>query len=103
MTRPSTGRALIDLPVATGRLPLSTSPQVIFVSWLLRSFTGSADPPPLLLFAITGSAELPEALPRHETAHAALLTDILDAVHGSSPAAKGQRPSPKPTSSAPPS
>jgi LuxR family transcriptional regulator, maltose regulon positive regulatory protein len=44
----------------------------------------------VLPFAITGSAELLEALPRHETAHAALLTDILDVVHGSSLAAKDQ-------------
>ena len=42
----------------------------------------------VLPFAITGSAELLEALPRHETAHAALLTDILDVVHGSSLAAE---------------
>jgi LuxR family maltose regulon positive regulatory protein len=41
----------------------------------------------ILPFAITGSAELLETLPRHETAHAALLTDILDVMHGSSPAA----------------
>jgi LuxR family maltose regulon positive regulatory protein len=33
---------------------------------------------------MTGSGELLEALPRHETAHAALLADILDVVHGSS-------------------
>jgi LuxR family transcriptional regulator, maltose regulon positive regulatory protein len=46
----------------------------------------------VLPFAITGSAELLEALPRHETAHAALLTDILDVVHGSSLAAKDQSP-----------
>src|SRR5439155_760847 len=31
----------------------------------------------VLPFAITGSADLPEAPPRHETAHAALLADIL--------------------------
>jgi LuxR family maltose regulon positive regulatory protein len=37
----------------------------------------------VLPFAITGSAELLEALPRHETAHAALITDILDVLHGS--------------------
>jgi LuxR family transcriptional regulator, maltose regulon positive regulatory protein len=49
----------------------------------------------ILPFAITGSAELLEALPRHETAHAALLTDILDVMHGSSLAAQGQRPSPR--------
>jgi LuxR family maltose regulon positive regulatory protein len=54
-----------------------------------------AEPDRLVLpFAITGSAELLEALPRHETAHAALLTDILDILHGSSPAAKDQSPSP---------
>jgi len=38
----------------------------------------------VLPFAMTGSAELLEALPRHETAHAALLTDILDILRGSS-------------------
>jgi len=44
----------------------------------------------VLPFAITGSAELLEGLPRHETAHAALLTDILDVVHGSPVPAKDQ-------------
>src|SRR6266487_3166234 len=48
----------------------------------------------ILPFAMTGSAGLLEALPRHETAHAALLTDILDVLHGSSPAAPNQSPSP---------
>jgi LuxR family transcriptional regulator, maltose regulon positive regulatory protein len=38
----------------------------------------------VLPFAMTGSRELLEALPRHETAHAALLADILDVLHGSS-------------------
>ncbi len=47
----------------------------------------------VLPFAITGSRELLEALPRHETAHAALLADILDVMHGSSLAAHGQQPS----------
>jgi LuxR family transcriptional regulator, maltose regulon positive regulatory protein len=48
----------------------------------------------ILPFAMTGSAGLLEALPRHQTAHAALLTDILDVLHGSSPAAKEQSSSP---------
>ena len=39
---------------------------------------------------MTGSRELLEALPRRETAHAALLADILDVLHGSSPAAREQ-------------
>ena len=43
---------------------------------------------------MTGSAELLEALPRHETAHAALLAEILDVLHGSSPAAQEQSSSP---------
>jgi len=47
----------------------------------------------VLPFAMTGSRELLEALPRHETAHAALLADILDVMHGSSPAAENQPPS----------
>jgi LuxR family transcriptional regulator, maltose regulon positive regulatory protein len=42
---------------------------------------------------MTGSRELLDALPRHETAHAALLADILDVLHGSS-AAEEQFPLP---------
>ena len=38
----------------------------------------------VLPFAMTGSLDLLEAMPRHETAHAALLTDILDVMRGSS-------------------
>jgi LuxR family maltose regulon positive regulatory protein len=38
----------------------------------------------VLPFAMIGSVELFEAIPRHETAHAALLTDILDVMRGSS-------------------
>jgi LuxR family transcriptional regulator, maltose regulon positive regulatory protein len=49
----------------------------------------------VLPFAMTGSAKLLEALPRHETAHAALLADILDVLHGSSLAANDQHPSPQ--------
>jgi LuxR family maltose regulon positive regulatory protein len=48
----------------------------------------------VLPFAMTGSRELIEALPRYQTAHAALLADILDVVHGSSPAAKEESPLP---------
>jgi LuxR family maltose regulon positive regulatory protein len=48
----------------------------------------------ILPFAMTGSAGLLEALPRHQTAHAALLADILDVLHGSSPAAKETSSSP---------
>jgi len=46
----------------------------------------------ILPFAMTGSLELLEAMPRHETAHAALLTDILDVMRGSS-IAPGHEPS----------
>ena len=50
-----------------------------------------AEPDRLILpFVMTGSAALLEALPRHQTAHAALLADILDVLHGSSPAARQQ-------------
>ncbi|MHB9863372.1 helix-turn-helix transcriptional regulator [Streptomyces sp. YIM S03343] len=44
----------------------------------------------VLPFAMTGSRELLEELPRHQTAHGALLADILDVLHGSSPAATEQ-------------
>jgi len=56
-----------------------------------------AEPDRLVLpFAMTGSGELLETLPRHETAHAALLADILDVVHGSSLAAQDRSASPQP-------
>ena len=56
-----------------------------------------AEPDRLVLpFAMTGAAELLEALPRHQTAHAALLADILDVVHGASLPANDQPPSPPP-------
>ena len=52
---------------------------------------GLAEPDRLVLpFVMTESGELLEALPRHETAHAALLTGILDVLHGSSLAAQDQ-------------
>src|SRR6266540_4368810 len=55
-----------------------------------------AEPDRLVLpFTMTGAGELLEALPRHETAHAALLTDILDVVHGASLAANDQSPTPQ--------
>ena len=50
----------------------------------------------VLPFAMTGSRELLQALPRHQTAHAALLTDILDLMHGASPAARDQYRFPQP-------
>ena len=48
----------------------------------------------VLPFAMTDSRELLEALPWHETAHAALLADILDLLHGSSLAGKDPHSSP---------
>jgi len=48
----------------------------------------------VLPFAMTGSRELLETLPRHETAHAALLAEILDVIDGSSRAAKEQSATP---------
>ena len=55
-----------------------------------------AEPDRLVLpFAMTGAGEVLEAMPRHGTAHAALLTDILDVVHGSSLTATDQSMSPQ--------
>ncbi len=52
-----------------------------------------AEPDRLILpFAMTASLELLEAMPKYETAHAALLTDILDVMRGSS-IAPGKEPS----------
>ena len=49
---------------------------------------------PVLPFLITGSRDLLEALPRHQTAHAALLADILDVLRGASRPADDQHPAP---------
>ena len=49
---------------------------------------------PILPFVMTGSRELLAALPRHDTAHAALLTAILDIMDGSSPASDQSAPPP---------
>jgi LuxR family transcriptional regulator, maltose regulon positive regulatory protein len=46
----------------------------------------------VLPFAMTGARQLLEALPRHQTAHAALRTDVLDLLSGASAPAAG-RPS----------
>jgi LuxR family transcriptional regulator, maltose regulon positive regulatory protein len=46
----------------------------------------------VLPFAVTGARELLEAMPRHETAHAALLADILDIMRGSSIPAPRESP-----------
>jgi len=46
----------------------------------------------VLPFAITGSLQLLEAMPPHETAHAALVTDIVEVIRGSS-IAPGNEPS----------
>ena len=56
---------------------------------------------PVLPFLMTGSRELLEALPRHQTAHAALLTDILDVMQGASPVTGDQHPYPQPTELSP--
>jgi LuxR family maltose regulon positive regulatory protein len=41
-------------------------------------------------FAMTDSVNLLESMPRHQTAHAGLLTDILDVLHGSSLAVQSE-------------
>jgi LuxR family maltose regulon positive regulatory protein len=53
----------------------------------------AAEPDRLIFpFAMTGAAELLEALPRHDTAHGALLADIVDVLGGASaPSADRQR------------
>jgi LuxR family maltose regulon positive regulatory protein len=48
----------------------------------------------ILPFAMTGSGDLLEAIPRHETTHAALLIDIVDVLHGSSVTTMELAPSP---------
>ncbi len=44
----------------------------------------------VLPYAMTAAVNLLESMPRHETAHAGLLTDILDVLHGSSVPVQGE-------------
>jgi LuxR family maltose regulon positive regulatory protein len=61
-----------------------------------RACLALAEPDRLVLpFVTTGAQELLESLPRHATAHAALLADILDVVHGASLTGNNQSPSPQ--------
>jgi LuxR family maltose regulon positive regulatory protein len=60
-----------------------------------RALTLSEPDRLVLPFAMIGSVKLLESIPRHETAHAGLLADILDVVHGSSPAPPGDSSSPQ--------
>ena len=51
----------------------------------------AAEPDRLIFpFAMIGTAELLDALPRHETAHAALLADIVDVLRGAAPRTEGE-------------
>jgi LuxR family maltose regulon positive regulatory protein len=56
----------------------------------------AAEPDRLIFpFAMTGSGELLDALPRHQTAHGALLADIADVLRGApAPSAEGELLSP---------
>ena len=58
-----------------------------------ESALAAAEPDRLLFsFAMTESAELLDTIPRHETAHGALLADVLDLLRdGAAPSADGQR------------
>jgi LuxR family maltose regulon positive regulatory protein len=48
-----------------------------------ESALAAAEPDRLMFpFAMTGAAELLDALPRHETAHGALLADVVDLLRG---------------------
>jgi LuxR family maltose regulon positive regulatory protein len=60
-----------------------------------ESALGAAEPDRLMFpFAMTEAAELLDALPRHETAHGALLADIVDLLRGASAPSTGRdRPS----------
>jgi LuxR family maltose regulon positive regulatory protein len=49
----------------------------------------AAEPDRLIFsFAMTGAAELLDTLPRHETAHGALLADVVDLLRGGSPVSR---------------
>jgi LuxR family maltose regulon positive regulatory protein len=57
----------------------------------------AAEPDRLMFpFVITGAAELLDALPRHETAHRALLADVVDLLRGKPAPSNGRDHSPQP-------
>jgi LuxR family maltose regulon positive regulatory protein len=53
----------------------------------------AAEPDRLIFpFALTGAAELLDALPRHATAHGALLADVVDVLQGTRTPSTGREP-----------
>jgi LuxR family maltose regulon positive regulatory protein len=57
----------------------------------------AAEPDRLIFpFALTGAAELLDALPRHSTAHGALLADIVDVLQGTSAPSTDRKPLTRP-------
>jgi LuxR family maltose regulon positive regulatory protein len=62
-----------------------------------ESALAAAEPDRLIFpFAMTEAAELLDALPRHETAHGALLADIVDLLRGASPPSSDRDRLPQP-------
>jgi LuxR family maltose regulon positive regulatory protein len=62
-----------------------------------ESALAAAEPDRLMFpFAMTGAAELLGALPRHETAHGALLADIVDLLRGGSAPSTDREPRTQP-------
>jgi LuxR family maltose regulon positive regulatory protein len=56
----------------------------------------AAEPDQLIFpFAMTGAADLLDALPQHETAHGALLNDIVDVLRGASAPSTEREPLPQ--------
>jgi LuxR family maltose regulon positive regulatory protein len=59
----------------------------------VESALAAAEPDGLIFpFVMTSASEVLDTLPRHETAHGALLGDIVDVLTGSSPASTDQEP-----------
>jgi LuxR family maltose regulon positive regulatory protein len=82
-TAPAIGQLTVtEANLLTARAHRELGDQRAFVA-AMESALALAEADRLVLpFAMTGSAGLLEAMPRHETAHAALLHDIIDTLRG---------------------
>jgi LuxR family maltose regulon positive regulatory protein len=91
---PPTGPAftLVETHLRTGIAHLALGDHHAAATAAEHALT-AAEPDRLIFpFALTEAAELLDALPRHETAHSALLADILDVLHGTSATSPDGRP-----------
>jgi LuxR family maltose regulon positive regulatory protein len=83
-TTPGSAFTLVETHLLAGTAHLSLGDRSAAAA-AAEAALAAAEPDRLIFpFALTDAAEVLDALPRHQTAHSALLTDIVDQLRGAS-------------------